>query len=219
MDVHKEAIAVASGAQDHGAEGVSLGPIGTRQGAMATRRRPLQSQGPPRVCVYAAGPCGSWLSRARTPQGDGCWGVAPAWRPTKPGNRVTTDRRDARPWARLLRSGDLTPGSGPAVDAAALRALRRARDETRRDLQAATVRRNAFVLRHALRSTGRAPGSPAHLRWRRAVGCPPPAPPMVVQAEVQTVTAQTARVPRRAHARRDQGHPGRFPPGVEALQA
>ena len=31
MDVHKESIAVAYVAQEHGAEVVSLGPIGTRQ--------------------------------------------------------------------------------------------------------------------------------------------------------------------------------------------
>jgi hypothetical protein len=42
---------------------------------------------------------------------------------------------------------------------------------------------------------------------------------MVVQAYVQTVTAQTARVPRLEHALRDQGPPWRFPPVAEALQA
>jgi transposase len=30
--------------------------------------------------------------------------------PKKAGDRVNTDRRDAVPRARLLRSGDLTPG-------------------------------------------------------------------------------------------------------------
>ena len=36
--------------------------------------------------------------------------------PKQAGDRVKTDRRDARPRARLMRSGDLTPGYVPAVD-------------------------------------------------------------------------------------------------------
>jgi transposase len=139
--------------------------------------------------------------------------------PKKPGDRVTTDRRDARQLARLMRSGDLTPVDVPAVDDAAIRDLSRAREETLRDLQAATLRRKAFVLRHAIRSTGRATGSPAHLRWLSEVICPTPAPHLVLQAYVQTVTAQTARWQRLEHARRDQGHTWRFPPVVEAFQA
>src|SRR6266545_3426118 len=188
LDVHKASIAVASVAQDHGAEVVSLGTIGTRQGAIDTLLRHLQSKGPQRVFVSAAGPCGSWLSRYLMKQGSVCWVVAPSVMPTKPGDRVTTDRRDARPWARLMRAGDLTPVSVPAVDDAAIRDLSRAREETLRDLQAATLRRNACVLRHAIRSTGRATGSPAHRRWLRAVVCPTPAQHLGWQADVQTVT-------------------------------
>jgi transposase len=67
--------------------------------------------------------------------------------PKKTGDRVTTDRRDARQLARLLRAGALPPVDVPAVDAAALRALSRAREETLRALQAATLRRKAFWLR------------------------------------------------------------------------
>ncbi len=37
------------------------------------------------------------------------WVVAPALIPKKAGDRVKTDRRDARQLARLRRSGDLTP--------------------------------------------------------------------------------------------------------------
>src|SRR5712691_1449351 len=89
-------------------------------------------------------------------QGDVCGVVAPSLMPKKSGDRVTTDRRDAMPLARLMRAGDLTPVSVPTVDEAAIRDLSRAREETLRDLQAATVRRTACVLRHALRETGRA---------------------------------------------------------------
>ncbi|HSX77505.1 MAG TPA: IS110 family transposase, partial [Candidatus Saccharimonadia bacterium] len=79
---------------------------------------------------------------------------------------------------------------------AAIRDLSRVRAEARRDLKAATVRRKAFVLRHAIRSTGRANWSPAHLRWLSEVLCPTPAQPIVFQEYVQTVTEQTARFQR-----------------------
>ena len=44
MDVHKESIAVAYVAQDHGAEVVSLGTFGTRQCDIDTLIRKLQSK-------------------------------------------------------------------------------------------------------------------------------------------------------------------------------
>jgi transposase len=206
MDVHKESIAVAYVAQDHGAAAVSLGTIGTRQCAIDKLLRHLQSKGQQLVFVYEAGPCGSWLDRYLTKQGSGCWVVAPSLLPQKPGDRVKTDRRDARQLARLMRSGNLTPVYIPAVDDEAIRDLSRAREETLRDRKAATLRLKAFVLRHDIRYTGRANGSPAHLRWLRAVVCPTPAQPMVFQAYVPIVTAQTARWQRLEHALRDQGH-------------
>jgi transposase len=151
--------------------------------------------------------------------GDVCGGVAPSLLPKTPGERVNTDRRAARPLARLRRSGALTPVDVPAVDDAALRDRRRARDDPRRDLQAATWRLTAVWLRHASRSPGRATGRPAHRRWLRAVSCPTPAPQLVFQAYVQTVTAQTARWPRLEQARHAPVQPWRLAPVVAALQA
>jgi hypothetical protein len=50
--------------------------------------------------------------------------------------------------AQLMRSGDLTLVSVPAVDAEALRDLSWAREDMLRDLQATQLRCKAFVLRH-----------------------------------------------------------------------
>ena len=85
MDVHKESITVASVAQDHGAEGVSLGTIGTRQGDIDTLLRQLQSKSTRLVFVSEAGPCGYWLYRSLMKQGDVCWVVTP---PSCPKRRV-----------------------------------------------------------------------------------------------------------------------------------
>jgi transposase len=152
-------------------------------------------------------------------QGDVCWVVAPSLIPKQAGDRVNTDRRDAMQLARLMRSGDLTPVDVPAVDDEAGRDLSRAREETLRDLKAATWRLKAFWLRQEIRSTGRAHWSPAHLRWLSAVVCPTPAPHMVFQEYVQTVTEQTDRLGRLELELHEQVQTWRLYPVVEALQA
>jgi transposase len=196
MDVHKDSIAMADVAQEHGAEVTSLGTIGTRQGDSAQLIRRMPSKAKHLLCVYAAGPCGSWLYRDLTQTGDDCWGVAPSLIPQKPGDRVTPDRRDAMQLARLARSSDLTAVDVPEVEEAAIRDLTRAREDTSRDLTSAKFRLKAFVLRHDLRYTGRATGGPAHLRWLSDVVCPTPTRPIVFHADVRAVTEHTARLQR-----------------------
>jgi transposase len=61
MDVHKDAIAVAYVAQDHGAEVASLGTIGTRQCDLEQLIRKRPSKAPHLIFIDEAGPCGSWL--------------------------------------------------------------------------------------------------------------------------------------------------------------
>src|SRR5438876_11895734 len=101
MDVHKESIAVAYVAKEHDAEVISLGTFGTRQCDIDTLMRKRQSQATHLGLVSAAGPCGYWLSRSLAQKASGCWVVAPAFMPTKAGDRVKTDRCDALPLARL----------------------------------------------------------------------------------------------------------------------
>jgi transposase len=151
MEVHKESIAVAYGAQEYGAAVISLGTVGTRQCESAKLLRQWQSQSTPLVLVYAAGPCGSWLERYLPKKGHGCWVVAPSLIPQKTGDRVKTDRRDAIQVARLMRSGARTPVDVPAVQDAAMRDLSRARAETLHALKTAQFRLKAFLRRHALR--------------------------------------------------------------------
>ena len=61
LDVHQDPMAVASGAQEHGAAVLYLGTIGTRQCDIAQRIRQMQAQAQQLLFVYEAGPCGSWL--------------------------------------------------------------------------------------------------------------------------------------------------------------
>jgi transposase len=139
--------------------------------------------------------------------------------PNQAGARGNTDRRNAVQRARLARSGALTAGDVPKVAAAAIRDLTRARAETRSALKAATGRLKACVLRQDIRYTGRATGNPAHLRWRSAGVCPPPAQPLVFPESGRAVTAPPARLGRLAQALQEQGTAWRLRPGGDALQA
>jgi transposase len=210
---------VAYVAKAHDAKVVYLGTIGTRKAAIDQLVRTLRAKAQHLLFVYEAGPCGSWLSRYVTKKGQGCWVVAPSRIPKQAGDRVTTDRRDAIQLARWMRSGDPTPVYVPAVEDKAIRDLSRAREDAIADLKTAKFRLNAFLLRHDIRSTGRATWGPAHLRWLAAVVCATPAQPIVFQASVRAVYEHTAGLQRLGQALQEQVTSWRLPPVVEALEA
>jgi hypothetical protein len=106
LDVHQEAIAVASVAKDHDAEVIDRGPSGTRQADLDHLVLPLQAKAPHLVLGSDAGLGGDGLSRDLTKKDQVCWVVAPALMPHKAGDRVHTARRDAGRRARLMRAGD-----------------------------------------------------------------------------------------------------------------
>src|SRR3712207_3284173 len=100
LDVHKATIAVAV-ADGAGCEPRTLGTIPNQPEAVARLVRKLAPAGRLRCC-YEAGPCGYGLQRQLTQLGASCVVVAPSLVPTRPGDRVKTDRRDALKLARLL---------------------------------------------------------------------------------------------------------------------
>jgi transposase len=219
MDVHKDSIAVAYVAQDHGAEVTYLGAFGTRQCDIDHLIRKMQSKAKHLIFVYEAGPCGYWLYRYLSNRGYDCWVVAPSLIPRKPGDRVKTDRRDAVQLARLARSGDLTAVYIPTVEDEAMRDLTRAREDAIGDLKDAKLRLKAFLLRHDIRYTGRANWGAAHLRWLSEVVCPTPAQPIVFQEYVRAVNEHSERLQRLEQALQDHVKAWRLYPVVEALQA
>jgi transposase len=219
MDVHKDSIAVAYVAQDQGAEVMCLGSLGTRQGDIDHLIRKMQSKATHLICVYEAGPCGSWLYRYLTKKGYDCWGVAPSLIPKKSGDRVTTDRRDAMQLARLARAGDLTAVYVPKVADEAIRDLTRARADAISDLKDAKYRLKACLLRHDSRYVGRANWGPAHLRWLSEAVCPTPVQHIVFQEYVRAVNEHHERLQRLAQELHEHGKAWRLYPVVEAWQA
>jgi transposase len=93
-----------------------------------------------------------------------CDVVAPALIPRKPGERVKTNRRDARKLVELGRAGLLTPVQPPSPADEAVRDLARARDDARKDLQRCRHRLGKLLLRRGLHFSGRN-WTRAHRQW------------------------------------------------------
>jgi transposase len=63
MDVHNDSMAVAYITPEHDAEVIYLGTLGTRHCDIDHLIRKMHSTATQLLCVYDAGPCGSWLYR------------------------------------------------------------------------------------------------------------------------------------------------------------
>ena len=99
---------------------------------------------------YEAGVCGYALQRLLVKEGVACAVVAPALVPRKPGERIKTDRRDARKLADYWRSGSLTVVEPPTPEQEAVRDLVRCREDVKDDLLRCRHRLSKMLLRRAL---------------------------------------------------------------------
>ncbi len=128
-------------------------------------RRKLERAAPGHIeCCYEAGPCGYALQRRLQRARLRCQVIAPALVPRKPGDRIKTDRRDARKLAELHRAGLLTEVCPPTPAEEAVRDLCRARDDARVDRQRCRHRLGKLLLRRGLHHGGRN-WTRAHRRW------------------------------------------------------
>jgi len=180
LDVHKETIAVAVAKQGR-EPAESLGVIANDPDAVVRLVRRL---GPVEEALwcYEAGPCGYGLQRQLTEMGAACAVVAPSLIPTKPGDRVKTDRRDAEKLARLLRSGDLTPVWVPDADHEALRDLTRARQAAQEELTRARHRLTKLLLRLGIAAPAAA-WSKVYREWLQGLRLAQPLQQMVLEEE------------------------------------
>lgn len=141
--------------------------------ASAVRRmiRKIEREAPGEVrTCYEAGPCGYALQRQITQAGDAsCMVVAPSLIPRKPGERIKTDRRDARKLASLFRAGLLTEVQPPSEHDEAVRDLCRAREDAREDQMRCRHRLSKMLLRRGLIYRGRTNWGRAHRLWLDAL--------------------------------------------------
>lgn len=165
LDVHQKRIAVAVARQE-GGEPEWRGTIAHEPKAVAKLLSQLGNPGKLVVC-YEAGPCGYALQRQVARLGGTCIVVAPSLTPTRPGDRVKTDRRDALKLAGYLRSGELTPVWAPDPEQEALRDLTRAREAAKVDVSRVKQRISKMLLRLGRRRPEGMKGSwtQKHRRW------------------------------------------------------
>jgi transposase len=194
MDVHKATIAVAVADGVRGGEVRQLGIFANRAEVVAKLAGRLAGGGRELSFCYEAGPCGYGLQRQLEGPGHACVVVAPSLIPSKPGDRVKTDRRDALSLAKLHRAGELTPVWVPDPAHEAMRDLVRARATAVRALGKARQHLQGFLLRHGRIYAGRTAWSLAYRRWLTTLCFQHPAQQIVLQDDIHAIQEAEQRV-------------------------
>lgn len=114
--------------------------------------------------VYEAGPTGFALARVAEERGLDVRVVAPGSIPRAPGDRVKTDRRDAKRLVRLFAAGELSYAFVPSETDEHFRDLVRCIEDARKDLMRSRHRLSKFLLRRGQRFPSRAWTQP-HEKW------------------------------------------------------
>ena len=168
MDVHKKDIVVALLAPDV-QEPVEWKlrnePRAIRRLAKRLRREAVGEL----QCVYEAGPCGYTLQRQLLERGIQTNIVAPSLIPVKPGERIKTDRRDARKLAAAARAQMLTAVHPPTEAEEAVRDLCRCREDARVDLTRARHRLSKMLLRRGFVYRVGRNWTHRHRQWLRSL--------------------------------------------------
>jgi len=219
LDVYKEKIAVAT------AEGRRSGEVrfeGTIVNKLDAVRRLVEKHarrhGQLQFC-YEAGPCGYAIYRQITRLGHDCTVVAPSLTPTRPGDRVKTDRRDAVTLARLHRAGELAAVWVPDEAHEAMRDLVRARTAAMESQRRARQQLQGFLLRHNRIFTGGHNWTKKHRRWLTPVRFDHPAHQIVLQDAIDAIDDAGARRARREAQVAELLPQWSMAPVVEAIQA
>jgi len=156
LDVHKRSISICGlvpGRERPVEWRAETTPEAVRKLARAILK--IASPGGVRAC-YEAGPSGFELQRKLEAAGIACDVIAPSLIPRKPGDRIKTDRRDARDLAEQFEGGRLTVVVPPTVEEEAVRDLVRARDAARRERATARHRLQKFLDRRSICYFGKA---------------------------------------------------------------
>ncbi len=194
LDTHKDTIAVAV-ADAMGGKARYYGEIPNTPEAIHKLVMKLCPDGEPLSFCYEAGPCGYEVYRQITRLGHHCNVVAPSLIPTKPGERVKTDRRDSEKLSRLDRAGELTPVWVPDQEQEAMRDLTRAREDMKGLERTCKQRLNAFLLRYGrIYTSGKSRWTQAHFRWLEGLKFDIAVQQIVFQEYVDAVKQAQARV-------------------------
>lgn len=201
LDVHKEETVIAILAGDRDAVPRDYGSIATTQHALERAMRRIakqQNRSLPdlHVCYEASG-CGFWIARRLLQMGVRCDVIAPSLIPTRSGDRVKTDKRDAAKLAKMLRSNDLVAVHVPDSVDEAIRDLCRARTDAVDDLRRARTRLLALLRRLGYRYDGsKTHWTQSHQNYLRGLKLPDAAHNRVLEDCIATIDFHEARIAR-----------------------
>ncbi len=214
LDAHKLSIVVAT-----------LPPLGGRPEVSrientpkAIRRLIDRLGGPAGLAVaYEAGPTGWAIKRLLDGLGVACDVIAPSLVPVRPGDRVKTDRRDAKKLVRLFRAGELTFVMPPTPEQEGLRDLVRCREDLRDARTRARHRVIKALLRYGHVFTDGKHWTIKHRTWLAQQQLADPVAQLaletmrahleMIETQMRTVDAQLERL----------AHDDRWKPGVRVL--
>jgi transposase len=181
LDIHKERISIAVAESGRSGAVEYLGEISNDPIAIGRLCDRLGRPGKTLAFCYEAGPCGYGVHRQLTSLGHRCDVVAPSLIPTRPGDRVKTNRRDATMLARLHRAGELTPVWVPDADHEAMRDLIRLRSVVRQIMTRARQHLQGFLLRHGRKHGRGTAWRMAYRRWLSTLAFEHPAQQIAFQ--------------------------------------
>ena len=168
LDVHKKDIAVCL--LGGGSKEVQEWTVAHTKSSVSRLLRRLQREGGSDVvCAYEAGPCGYALARRIQATGLRCQVVAPSLVPVRPGERIKTDRRDARKLAEMLQAGLLVEVNPPNEQEESVRDLCRCREDFKQNLLRARHRLAKMLLRRGLVYRAGSNWTRRHREWLRSL--------------------------------------------------
>lgn len=223
LDVHKEKTVPALLGSRRSDEPESFRVFQTTQHGLEKAMRTIckyrkLKPGELHVCYEASG-CGFWIARRLLQMGILCEVIAPSLIPTKSGDRIKTDKRDAAKLAKALRSNDLVPVNIPDSTDEAIRDLCRTRTDAVGDLRRAKTRLLAFLRYHGYSYSGKTHWTAAHKRYLRDLKLPNPVHHLVLENNLGVIDEALDRVANLEQAMSDLLDNWQRKPLVQAVMA
>ena len=167
LDVHKKDIRVAV-FKGWGSEPEIERDLVNQPAKITKFFEKLKSQGSVQAC-YEAGCVGFETYRLLKSLGVECMVVAPGLVPRKPGERIRTDRRDARKLGRNLRNGEVTSIQVPTPEDEAVRDYLRMQQDFKEELKRSKQRLLSLLLRHGFVYREGNPWSMRFEKWMKSL--------------------------------------------------
>lgn len=168
MDTHKKEHSVAVAYPDTGELEVFTVKNTVRDVTKMVKKIQRKAPGEVRFC-YEAGVCGFTLQRRIEGLGSACMVIAPSLVPVKKGDRIKTDRRDARKLLGQFLAGQLTQVHAPGVAQEAAREITRCRQAAQEDLKRIRHQLVKFLTRHGYLYADGRHWTNKHMAWLRSL--------------------------------------------------